>query len=905
MIINDQVFESYMLCKYKGFLKYNKYSETTSGYEKFHKHYATAYRERVQTKMQRSRNGTKSENTDMSSGNNLPKEGTLTFGVNVGSENLHSHIHAVEKIPQGPFLSKDSLIPYLFVPQSKFGKFEKNILAYSCFVLGKAKNQEVRYGKIVYSANIRTSRIDLSGYKQRTISLLAEIRSLSTKDGRPSIFLNKHCAICEFKKDCEDKAKDRDDLSLLRGLKEKKIVALNTKGIFTVTQYSYTFRPRRRTRRACPYNKKRYHNLQALAIRKQRTIVFDTPAIPTSSVVIYLDIETDPFLNLTYLIGLVVEIDGTVREYSFWADSTNEEESIIERFLQVVSSYDNFVLYHYGSIETRYLKSLKRVYNGPNRHLIDMVLMRSVNVLSLIYRNFYFPVYDNGLKSIAGYLGFRWSEEEPSGLNSIILRKGWENTGDSGLRKRLLVYNMEDCHATRMVVRHLSQLSSEALDGGDLSANEALNVDDLKLYDNKRLGKNEFLFDDLKYINDCAYFDYQRDRIYARTDKVLKRRLKRKSKRNNSGMKPNRTIEVKEIQHCPTCNSDKLHRRGFTPHTVVSLKFFDGGVKKWIIRYHQYRFRCLCCKKDFLLKQDENQLFKRYGHDLISWVLFENIIKRVSLGLIQQSIEEYFKLKVSRASLQNFKLYAAGYYSITYQDILKSIFEGNGVIYVDETPVKLMKSVGYVWVFTNTKIVAYMFRPTREGDFLRDYLNGFRGVLVSDFYGAYDSLNCMQQKCLIHLIRDMNDDLLNAPFDFEFRALVKSFGELLRKIVATIDAKGLKKRFLIKHERCIEDFFETILSNKYSSEHATKYQKRLRKNRDKMFTFIYHDGISWNNNSAEHAIKHFAAYRHGRNGVFTEKGLTAHLLLLSIYQTCEYKGLNFLEFLLSKRKSIP
>jgi hypothetical protein len=39
-------------------------------------------------------------------------------------------------------------------------------------------------------------------------------------------------------------------------------------------------------------------------------------------------------------------------------------------------------------------------------------------------------------------------------------------------------------------------------------------------------------------------------------------------------------------------------------------------------------------------------------------------------------------------------------------------------------------------------------------------LSGFRGVLVSDFYAGYDSLPCKQQRCLIHLIRDLNGDFL-------------------------------------------------------------------------------------------------------------------------------------------------
>ena len=54
---------------------------------------------------------------------------------------------------------------------------------------------------------------------------------------------------------------------------------------------------------------------------------------------------------------------------------------------------------------------------------------------------------------------------------------------------------------------------------------------------------------------------------------------------------------------------------------------------------------------------------------------------------------------------------------------------------------------------------SYMYRTTREGDFLRELLKGFHGVLVSDFYAAYDSLECPQQKCLIHLIRDFNHDV--------------------------------------------------------------------------------------------------------------------------------------------------
>ena len=84
-------------------------------------------------------------------------------------------------------------------------------------------------------------------------------------------------------------------------------------------------------------------------------------------------------------------------------------------------------------------------------------------------------------------------------------------------------------------------------------------------------------------------------------------------------------------------------------------------------------------------------------------------------------------------------------------------------LHVDETEITLQTGKGYVWVFTNLEEVVFMYRPNREGNFLQDLLKDFRGVLVSDFYSAYDSVACTQQKCLIHLMRDMNQELLNSP----------------------------------------------------------------------------------------------------------------------------------------------
>ena len=62
--------------------------------------------------------------------------------------------------------------------------------------------------------------------------------------------------------------------------------------------------------------------------------------------------------------------------------------------------------------------------------------------------------------------------------------------------------------------------------------------------------------------------------------------------------------------------------------------------------------------------------------------------------------------------------------------------------------------------------------------------------------------------------------------------------------------------------------------------------------------------MPWNNNNAENAIKRFAYYREDTVGVMKEAGLNDYLVLLSLYQTCRYKGVSFLKFLLSRERDI-
>jgi hypothetical protein len=150
----------------------------------------------------------------------------------------------------------------------------------------------------------------------------------------------------------------------------------------------------------------------------------------------------------------------------------------------------------------------------------------------------------------------------------------------------------------------------------------------------------------------------------------------------------------------------------------------------------------------------------------------------------------------------------------------------------------------------------------------------------------------------------MNDDLLKNPFDEFYKELIKAFGQLVKSIILTIDEHGLCQQHLSKHKESVNDFFNDLEKIESQSEVFKKYQKQLLDHRTKLFTFLDHNNVPWNNNNAEHAIKEFAAHRKLTDGFYTAEGMKRHLILLSVYATCKYKNVDFLKFLLSREKDI-
>jgi DNA-directed RNA polymerase subunit RPC12/RpoP len=761
-------------------------------------------------------------------------------------------------------------------------------------------SREVALGKIIHGNHRVTVKVHTAELNGEVRKIIAKIAALLSRQAPPDLVLNRHCAECEFEKRCRQKAMEEDDLSLLAGVSADERGKYRSKGIFTVKQLSYTFRPRRTSKRAKNPARPRYPALQALAIRENTVYVHGSPTLPNSKTQVYLDIEGDPYSDSYYLIGTLIVFEDHEVFRSFWADHTAEEPEAFLQFVEAMGQLDDFRVLHFGEYEIIALKRIKSKLPERLHPSVDAILERATNVLSIIHPHIYFPTYSNSLKDIGRFLGFQRADADATGLQSIIWRHSWSENRAEEIKARLLQYNQDDCRELKHITDLIVQITSP-----QASATTSFPQTLFKIVPTGELASarprwelfraREYVSADLEKIAKCAYFDYQRDKVFVRTHPQIKTAIK---KRRAASIRIN-TVSALEVERCPACGSKKIGQRKQMSHVKIDLKFFKGGVKKWVNRIVSWRYRCSRCKHEFS-SEERAPNPQRYGHGLVSWCVYSNVACGVNMLRAVATVNDVFGLKLPDCQAYRWKRYLTTFYKPLYTAILQNILS-SPVIHIDETTVKLRNNRnGYVWVITSLDKVYYFYKPSREGSFLQELLENFSGVLVSDFFTAYDSLKCEQQKCLVHLVRDIDDDVMKNPLDIELTSIARDFGTLLRAIVETVDIRGLKSRYLRKHKRPSRRFLKSVASSDLASPLANKYKKRFQKSGEKMFTFLDHDGVPWNNNNAEHAIKRFAKYRRDADGRFTERTLEEYLVLASIFETCEFNNINVLQFMLSK-----
>ncbi|HUG70307.1 MAG TPA: IS66 family transposase [Pirellulaceae bacterium] len=816
----------------------------------------------------------------------------------LASNGLHAHCDFLTRVNGSSRLGRFSYEPVKAIGTCHATRCDTLGLAYQGLVLGEVQGRQPSAGTLVLVGD-HPIKVKLAGKYKEVRRIVEALRAWTSQPvgDTPPVILNKHCPSCPFRDACLQQAEKEDNLSLLDRMTPKQMRKYHDKGIFTVRQLSHIYKPRR-SRKKAKRQVRHSLELQALAIRTGKVHVEHLPELPRSSVELFLDLEGVPDRDSHYLAGLLVCRGGEAEYESFWADDASGEAAMWSALIERLAAFPDSPVYHYGSYEKKAFATLAKRH-GSGGGFSD----RLVNVASSVYGKVYFPVRSNGLKPLGRFVGAAWTDPQASGLQSLVWRHRWEMTRDKRYMQSLLSYNREDCEAVRLLVDRLDQIRRDA--ASDPTIEFASRPKRHATETGKAVhGQFERI---LKYAEAGSAGRGVRIREKDAAEGEPRKRGAPKGHQAYQRISPakvGRTVTLPSKRNCPRGHGRLATEDGqVAERTVIDLVFTRNGCRKTITRYTGKKGYCLKCALHYLPPSLDRLCKYQFGHGFQAWTIYQRVVLRLPYRIITQVMEHLFGVGLSASTVIRFLKYLAGFYTPTEAAILQAILKSD-FVHVDETKINIQGVDHYVWVFTDGQHVVFRMTETREAEIVREVLAGYQGVLVSDFYPGYDAIPCRQQKCLVHLIRDINDDLWKAPFDRELETFAVAVQALLVPILVEIDRYGLKAWHLRKFLKDVERFYDKHISGReYTSEPVRTFQKRFDRYRESLFTFLTQDGIPWENNMAERAIRQLAVQRK-ISQTFFKRVAPQYLMLLAISQTCRFQGKSFLKFLLSKAKDV-
>jgi predicted RecB family nuclease len=262
----------------------------------------------------------------------------LLVNATLKAEGIEAECAILRKVDSSSALGKYSYEPTLFIGTYRIDRYQRLELFFIGYVLEQIQSKLPVAGGII-GMDGKSHKVKLENSSKALTPLLEPLQEWAQTQSPdpPLLILSKQCNYCQFQSTCREQAEQEDNLSLLDAISTPKAVRqYEKKGIFTVKQLSYLFKPRKRKKRAKspPIHKP---ELQALAIRTGKIYIQELPELSRRPVELFLDIEGIPDQGFYYLIGLLVCNGDTSTFHSFWADTPEYEARVWQQFVDEVS----------------------------------------------------------------------------------------------------------------------------------------------------------------------------------------------------------------------------------------------------------------------------------------------------------------------------------------------------------------------------------------------------------------------------------------------------------------------------------------------------------------------------------------------------------------------------------------
>ena len=356
--------------------------------------------------------------------------------------------------------------------------------------------------------------------------------------------------------------------------------------------------------------------------------------------------------------------------------------------------------------------------------------------------------------------------------------------------------------------------------------------------------------------------------------------------------KPDKVDRVEEhrVSQCPDCGSKVKKCSGSRERYVEDIL---EDVRTEVTKHIIHRDWCPKCRKMVEPVVPDALPKATIGNGILVLSAWLHFALGNTISQILEVFNFHLQFMMSQGGLVQMWHRLADIFIAWYEEITEDIQKA-GVLHGDETGWRVNGKTHWLWCFTSHKATIFTVERSRAGPVVLEFIKEcFNGVFVSDFWYAYNVLSCAKQKCLVHLLRDLERVWKSKDSSGDWPIFSKKLKRLIR------DAIRLRKRmdelddaiYQRRYKR-IEKRLQLIIKHEWSNKEARRLIKRLKRHQEELFTFLCNRDVPFDNNFGERSIRGAVIMRKNSYNNRSDRGAKTQSVLMSIFFTLKQRGLN-------------
>ncbi len=301
----------------------------------------------------------------------------------------------------------------------------------------------------------------LEQFRRAYETTLPKVRALVTGAAPDEPALSSVCGHCQWWNHCDKILEEAKDVTLLPDVGRAKKITLNAAGVRSIPQLVKFDFGRNKLKGIGPKTVESMKRAAIISLTKKMQVLA-TAAIPDPPRKIYLDFEDDPTQELIYLCGMWIDppLKG-LNYHGLFSANMQGEKKIWDEFQKICASFaaEDFIVFHYSHYERTKLASLERKYGATQNDALDEFRSRMVDLHPIVKDTVALPAKSYGLKSVAPFVGLKYSAADAGGAQSIVWFQDYQkDPSRTDILETLLNYNKEDCLAMKKIEAWLRTL---------------------------------------------------------------------------------------------------------------------------------------------------------------------------------------------------------------------------------------------------------------------------------------------------------------------------------------------------------------------------------------------------------------------------------------------------------------